>query len=183
MPLSDDEQRVLQEIEQIFYADDPSLADEIGSHSVYAHLLRQMKRAGLLFVLGVLVPTIALATTLSFLVAFAGFVVLLGAALWFERSLRKLGRAGMDHISDNLKRKGGVLNVLGFGESPFGPPRGRRRTDESEEDWRVSAASATDACGAVATRADGGEVGLRCPRTACWPAGGHEPSVPCSHRR
>lgn len=128
MPLSEDEQRILQEIEQNFYADDPSLADEIGSHSIYVHHLRQMKRAGLVFLIGVLVLTVALATAMNFLIAFAGFIVMLGAALWFERSLRKLGRAGMNHLSDTLRQKGGVMNVLGFGEfGETGP--GRRRPD------------------------------------------------------
>lgn len=133
MPLSEDEQRILQEIEQNFYADDPNLADEIGSHSLYTHCLRQMKRAALVFLVGVAVLTVALATAISFLVAFAGFVVMLGAALWFERSLRKLGRAGMDQLSDTLRQKGGVLNLLGFGDGPF-PPGARPRRRDPDED-------------------------------------------------
>lgn len=133
MPLSEDEQRILQEIEQSFYADDPTLADEIGSHSVYTHCLRQMKRAGFVFLVGVLVLTIALATAISFLVAFAGFVVMLAAALWFEHSLRKLGRAGMSQLSDTLRQKGGLLNVLGFGDVGTSVPR-RRRPDPPSDD-------------------------------------------------
>lgn len=132
MPLSEDEQRILQEIEQSFYADDPTLADEISSHSVYTHCLRQMKRAGLVFLAGVMVLTVALATTINFLVAFAGFIVMLAAALWFERSLRKLGRAGMNQLSDTLRQKGGLLNVLGFGDGPFGPA-GRRSPSPDDE--------------------------------------------------
>lgn len=133
MPLSEDEQRILQEIEQNFYADDPTLADEIGSHSVYVHCLRQMKRAALVFLLGVIVLTIALATTISFLVAFGGFIVMLGAALWFERSFRKLGRAGMNQLSETLRHKGSLLNFLGFGESPFGPIPKRRPRRGSDD--------------------------------------------------
>ena len=53
MPLSEDEQRILHEIEQQFYANDPHLAGEIGNHSVYAHCLRQMKWAGVMFAVGV----------------------------------------------------------------------------------------------------------------------------------
>lgn len=133
MPLSEDEQRILQEIEQSFYADDPTLADEISSHSVYTHCLRQMKRAGFVFIAGVLVLTVALATAISFLVAFAGFVVMLAAALWFEHSLRKLGRAGMNQLSDTLRQKGGLLNVLGFGDVGAAVPR-RRRPDPPSDD-------------------------------------------------
>ncbi|MBX3313641.1 MAG: DUF3040 domain-containing protein [Actinobacteria bacterium] len=114
MPLSEDEQRILQEIEQQFYASDPDLAGEIGNHSLYAHCLRQMKLAGALFAAGVVVLVVALATATTFLVAFAAFVVMLGAALWFERSLRKLGRAGMERLGDSFRTTGGVRGLLGF---------------------------------------------------------------------
>lgn len=112
MPLSEDEQRILSEIETQFYANDPDLAGEIGNHSIYAHCLRQMKWAGALFAVGVVALVVALATATSFLVSFAGFVVMLGAALWFERSLRKMGRAGMQHLSRSL-RPGGLRDLLG----------------------------------------------------------------------
>lgn len=116
MPLSEDEQRILQEIEQQFYASDPDLAGEIGNHSLYAHCIRQMKLAGAVFAVGVVVLVVALATATPFLVAFAAFVVMLGAALWFERSLRKLGRAGMERLGESFRTTGGVRGVLGFRE-------------------------------------------------------------------
>ena len=116
MPLSEDEQRILQEIEQQFYANDPELAGEIGNHSLYAHCVRQMKWAGVVFVAGIVVLVVALATATTFLVAFAGFVVMLAAALWFERSVRMLGRAGMERLSGSLRANGGVRGVLGFRE-------------------------------------------------------------------
>jgi hypothetical protein len=71
-----------------------------------------MKWAGLLFFAGVVVLVVALATATSFFVAFMGFVLMLGAALWFERSLRKLGRAGMQQLSQSL-RPGGLREYLG----------------------------------------------------------------------
>jgi hypothetical protein len=114
VPLSEDEQRILQQIEQQFYASDPELAGEIGNHSLYAHCLRYMRWAGAVFVVGLIVLVVALATATSFLVSFAGFVVMLGAALWFERSLRKMGRAGMAQMSSQF-RAGGLRDY--FGES------------------------------------------------------------------
>lgn len=125
MPLSEDEQRILQEIEQQFYANDPDLAGEIGNHSLYAHCIRQMKQAGVVFGVGVVVLVVALATATNFLVAFAGFVVMLGAALWFERSLRKLGRAGVERLSDSLRATGGMRGVLGIRD---------RERDPSDDD-------------------------------------------------
>lgn len=120
VPLSEDEQRILQEIEQQFYASDPDLAGEMSSHSLYAHCVRQMKWAGAVFLLGVVVLVVALATATNFLVSFAGFVVMLGAALWFERSLRKLGRAGMDRLGSSLRAGGGLRSILGLGDHPRG---------------------------------------------------------------
>jgi hypothetical protein len=125
VPLSEDEQRILQEIETQFYANDPHLAGEMGNHSIYAHCLRQMKWAGALFTLGVVVLVVALATATSFLVSFAGFIVMLGAALWFERSLRKMGRAGMEQLSRSL-RAGGLRDYLGSTSERF---KGRVRRD------------------------------------------------------
>ena len=99
MPLSEDEQRILHQIEQQFYASDPAFADELENHSVYAHCLRQMRWAGVAFVAGLVVLIAALITNTSFLVAFLGFVLMLVATLWFERSFRKMGRAGMQQLS------------------------------------------------------------------------------------
>jgi len=112
VPLSEDEQRILQEIESHFHASDPEFAGELGKHSVYAHCLRQMKWAGLAFFLGVVVLVVALATATTFFVAFVGFVFMLGAALWFERSFRKLGRAGMQQLSQSF-RSGGLREYFG----------------------------------------------------------------------
>jgi hypothetical protein len=112
VPLSEDEQRILQQIEQQFYATDPDLAGEIGNHSLYNHCLRRMRWAAALFIVGLIVLVVALATAVNFVVSFGGFVVMLGAALWFERSLRKMGRAGMAQLSASLPT-GGLRDYFG----------------------------------------------------------------------
>ena len=128
VPLSDEEQRILQEIEQQFYANDPHLAGEMGSHSIYVHCLRQMKWAGAVFFAGVVVLVVALATATNFLVAFGAFVVMLAAALWFERSLRKMGRAGMEQLGRQF-RAGGFRDYLGTTSERF---KGRAHTSDSD---------------------------------------------------
>lgn len=130
MPLSEDEQRILQQIEQQFYADDPDLAGEIGNHSLYAHCLRQMRLAGVVFLLGLAVLVVALATATPFVVSFGGFVVMLAAALWFERSLRKLGRAGMMQLSSTL-RSNSLRDY--FGDAGDRVRSRIRREDETDE--------------------------------------------------
>jgi hypothetical protein len=130
VPLSEDEQRILQQIEQQFYASDPELAGEIGNHSLYAHCLRRMRWATAVFILGLVVLVVALATATSFLVSFGGFVVMLGAALWFERSLRKMGRAGMAQLSTTL-RAGGIRDYFGEAGDRM---RGRTQAQDDADD-------------------------------------------------
>jgi hypothetical protein len=112
VPLSEDEQRILQQIEQQFYASDPQLAGEMGTHSLYSHCLRQMRLAALGFAVGLSVLLVTLAFAVSFVASFAGFMVMLGSALWFERSLRKMGRAGWQQLSSSF-RAGGLREYFG----------------------------------------------------------------------
>lgn len=98
MPLSEDEQRILDQIAADFHERDPVLAGELENTTLWVHAFRQMKWAAALFVGGVGVLVVALATASSFYLAFAGFLVMLAAALWFERNASRLGRAGWQHF-------------------------------------------------------------------------------------
>lgn len=110
MPLSEDEQRILGEIEQQLYASDPALAREIADSTVYRHAARNLKWAIFGFVVG---TAILLGTLhLSFLLAFFGFLILLGCTLSIVRDLRRMGRAGITQLSDSL-RTGGMREKLG----------------------------------------------------------------------
>ncbi len=55
MPLSEDEQRILQEIEAQFYANDPQLAQQVSETTLYRHASRNIKWAALGFVVGFVV--------------------------------------------------------------------------------------------------------------------------------
>jgi hypothetical protein len=112
VPLSEDEQRILQEIEQQFYETDPAFAREVASTTVYRHAFRNLKYATLTFVLGVVVLIVTLITT-SFVVSFVcGFLVMLASALWFERNARRLGRAGLQQMTATM-RGAGIRDYLG----------------------------------------------------------------------
>lgn len=104
MPLSEDEERILSEIAQQFYADDPEFARGVGQSTLYRYTVRRMKWSGLGFVVGVGFLIATLST--SFLLAFAGFLLMLGCALYFERNLRKLGKAGIEHVTRSMKATG-----------------------------------------------------------------------------
>jgi hypothetical protein len=104
VPLSEDEERILQEIAQRFYEDDPTFAREVSETTLYRHTIRRMKWALFGIVLGAVFLVVSLST--SYWVSFAGFLFMLGCALVFERNLRKLGRAGLDHFSKSIRTPG-----------------------------------------------------------------------------
>ena len=110
VPLSEDEQRILLEIEQRLPEEDPDLVREVASTTVYTHALRNLKLASALFVVGVVAMIWLLAT--HPVLAFGGFLVMLVAAVIFERNARRLGKAGVEQITQNL-RGGSVREYFG----------------------------------------------------------------------
>ena len=110
MPLSEDEQRILSEIEQQLYQSDPALARDIADTTVYTHAYRNLKWS----LLGLVVGLVALILTLgtSYILAFGGFLVMLASALAVERNARRLGRAGMQQMTQSMKAAG-LRDALG----------------------------------------------------------------------
>ena len=102
MPLSEDEERILSEIEQQFYEDDPEFARGVGQSTLYRYTppadevvrprLRRRRACSW-----------CASLSTSFLLAFGGFLLMLGCALYFERNLRKLGKAGLEHVTRSMK--------------------------------------------------------------------------------
>ena len=110
MPLSDEEQKILREIEAQLSASDPALAEHVKTNTVYRHAGRNIKWAGLGFVAGLVLIVFTFATSL--VAAFAGFLVMLGCLFVIERNARKLGRAGLQSLT-GWRGEGGVSNFLG----------------------------------------------------------------------
>jgi len=110
MPLSEHEQRILQEIEARLYESDPALAREVGSTTLYSHAFRNIKWAALGFLGGTVVMVASLST--HWAIAFVGFIVMLVCALAIERNARKIGRAGWQQLTGARQRDGG-RSVLG----------------------------------------------------------------------
>jgi hypothetical protein len=101
VPLSEDEQRILHEIEQQFYESDPAFARGVGQTTLYRHAGRNLKWAALGFLAGFFLLVGAFATSLF--LGFVGFAVMLACAFVFERNLRKMGKAGWKQVTGNLK--------------------------------------------------------------------------------
>ena len=111
MPLSEDEERILKDIEREFYESDPGIARELGETTLYRHAWRTIKLALVGFVAGLVLLVLTL--SVSFLVAFGGFLIMLGSALVIERNARKMGKAGLDSVTKSLRTKTSLREVLG----------------------------------------------------------------------
>jgi hypothetical protein len=103
MPLSEDEQRILQEIEAQFYANDPQLAQQVSETTLYRHASRNIKWAALGFVVGFLVLLTSFASNLF--LGFLGFLAMLACAFVVVGNLRKMGKAGLESITASMKGK------------------------------------------------------------------------------
>ena len=110
MPLSEDEQRILTEIEDHLYESDPALAREVAQTTIYTHAFRNLKWSTAGFLVGVALMVTLLGT--SFILAFGGFLLMLLSLLWFERNARKLGRVGLEQMTENF-RGGGLRDAMG----------------------------------------------------------------------
>ncbi len=90
MPLSEHEQRLLDQIERALYAEDPKFASTVRSTDLRSHMRRRLRRAGLVLALGFGLM-LAGVVAQQFVVGVAGFVVMLGALLLALSSWKRLG--------------------------------------------------------------------------------------------
>ncbi|MYG58576.1 MAG: DUF3040 domain-containing protein [Acidimicrobiia bacterium] len=102
MPLSEDEQRILSEIEERLYETDPALAREVSRTTVFTHPARNLRLAILGCIVGLIFMIVTLST--SYWLSFLGFLVMLAASLWGWSNLRQLGRFGLQQISTSINR-------------------------------------------------------------------------------
>jgi hypothetical protein len=125
MPLSENEQRMLEQIERALVEDDPKFASAVRSTNPRTYLVRRIRRNAVLFVLGlaVLVVGVVLSQlpTLTVILGILGFSIMLTAALRGAADLRRMSGRSTD------PRRGGTA--------------ARRRTratfmERVEERWR-----------------------------------------------
>ncbi|WP_055483033.1 DUF3040 domain-containing protein [Sphaerimonospora mesophila] len=120
MPLSEHEQRLLDQIEQALYAEDPKWANSVRTRDPRNHYKRRLVKAWIGFALGVVMLMVGVVAAQIPLGA-AGFVVMLAACLWGLSSWMRMN---------------------GFGDSPSAAqPRGRKPSrkqsfmERMEERW------------------------------------------------
>lgn len=91
MPLSPDEQRILDEIEERLAEEDPRLAEAVSRTSLYTHLASRIRWSLLAFLIGFLMlMAFLMAFPDQLLIAAAGFGVMLGSSLLIYRYLKQL---------------------------------------------------------------------------------------------
>lgn len=102
MALSDDEQRILREIEDQLKSDE-KFASAVSSSGLYKHSARQVRWLAV----GMLVSLVAIVASLQvhYLLAFVAFVAMLTCALMIERQLRLMGRAGVQDLAQKMPRQ------------------------------------------------------------------------------
>lgn len=103
MALNENEERILHEIEQRFYAHDPDSANRIGSTTLPRYLARNCKWALLGFVVGLVVVLVGFAS--SWILGVLGFVVMLASAIVFLQNLRRIGRHGLQQLNQSSGAK------------------------------------------------------------------------------
>ena len=104
VPLSEDEQRILSEIEAKLYESDPGLARDIADTTIYTHAYRNLKWGLLDFFLGLVMLVLTL--SVNFVLSFGGFLIMLISAITVERNTRRMGKAGLDQITQSMRTAG-----------------------------------------------------------------------------
>ena len=97
MPLNENEERILHEIEQRFLANDPESAHRLGSTTLPKYLARNCKWAALGFLAGLVVLLVGFAS--SWVVGVFGFAVMLVSAIVLTHNLRRMGQHGLRQLS------------------------------------------------------------------------------------
>jgi uncharacterized membrane protein len=101
VPLSEDEQRILREIEQRYYTHDKKSAERIGQTTLPRYLARNCAWAAGGFILGLAVLLVSFA--FSWILAIFGFLIMVASAVWFTQNLRKMGRHGWQQLNKSVQ--------------------------------------------------------------------------------
>jgi hypothetical protein len=129
VPLSDHEQRLLEQIERALYAEDPKFASTVSSTDLRTHAKRRVRRAIVLLILGMAALLGGVMTT-QVALGVAGFCLMLFALVYAASQYKKVSArpdlrvAGSDR-SPGQRRKQKKTPLLQRMEERF-----RRRFDD-----------------------------------------------------
>ncbi|MGV9305203.1 MULTISPECIES: DUF3040 domain-containing protein [unclassified Nonomuraea] len=93
MPLSEHEQRLLDQIEQALYAEDPKWANTVRISDPRSHYKRRLVKASIGFALGIVLLMVGVVIN-QIPLGVGGFVVMLAACLWGLSSWKRMNGFG-----------------------------------------------------------------------------------------
>lgn len=134
MPLSEHEQRLLDQIERALYAEDPKFASTYRSTDLRKHYSRRIVRCAAFFVLGVILLMVGVISK-NIAVGVGGFLVMLGSLVFGVTSWQRLTghREGAQARTPRSRRR----------TSDVSAPRPKQRAERPvswkgrlEERWR-----------------------------------------------
>lgn len=126
MPLNENEERILAEIERQFQATDPESAKRIRTTTLQRYLARNVKWATLGFVVGLVVLLAAFAS--SWILGVVGFLIMVASAVVLIQNLHKFSRLGLEQVSRSISGRNVNQAVDDFTR------RMRRRFGRDDED-------------------------------------------------
>ena len=134
MPLSEHEQRQLEQIEQALYAEHPRFARAVRASDPRVHYRRRVIQAALGFLIGVglLVAGVAIK---DLWIGVAGFVVMLACSMWALSSYRHMTGIATGR-SLARERRSGRSGRSGRAERRSGRAPSQGMMERLEERWR-----------------------------------------------
>ncbi|RFS85318.1 DUF3040 domain-containing protein [Actinomadura spongiicola] len=134
MPLSEHEQRMLEQIESALYAEDPKFAHAVRSTSPQVHYKRRIVKAAFGFVVGVgalMAGLVINEGTVTIAVSVTGFLLMVVCCVWALTSWKR-----MTGIGNEAARGGGGGGRQVGGRGGSSRPAKTGFMDRMEERWR-----------------------------------------------
>lgn len=134
MPLSEHEQRLLDQIERALYQEDPKFASTVRQTDLRTHMKRRLVKAALVLILGfgLLLTGVVISQPL---VGIAGFVVMVAALLLAMTAWKRMGQGGSGPEAESRRPVPGRPSRPRTARQPSGfmhrfEERWKRRWDE-----------------------------------------------------
>jgi hypothetical protein len=128
VPLSEHEQRQLEQIEQALYAEHPRFAKAVRAADPKVHYKRRVVYAAILFAIGVALLPVGIATSLI-AISVIGFMIMLASCYWAAISYRRMNGMATGRIQ--LKDRKAARKEMGGGRRS-----GTGLGERLEERWR-----------------------------------------------
>ena len=133
MPLSEHEQRQLEQIEQALRAGDPRFADAVQAADPQVHYKRRVIMAALGFLAGAGLLLAGVVINVI-LIAVAGFAVMLACTLWGLTSYQRMTGIATGRVPAQVRRSGTKRRAAN--DRRAGKQAGSRLMARLEERWR-----------------------------------------------